>query len=109
MLRVAHGYSKEDSMFLATLLVNPNTTCGICGVPLYWLQSLERKGRLWNSLQVDHLRAGGPSTLENTRILCQPCNTNRGDEEHTDEETLAMTRRFFESKNFTSKELWWIR
>jgi 5-methylcytosine-specific restriction endonuclease McrA len=108
MLRAHHGYSKEDSVELATFLVNPNTTCGICRVPLYWLQSQNRKGRMWNSLQVDHIIAGGPSTMENTRILCQPCNTHRGDEKHTDEEVLLMTRRFFEARNFTSKELWWL-
>ncbi len=46
--------------------------------------------------------------MENTRILCQTCNNNRGEEEHTDEETLLMSRRFYERRNFTSKELFWL-
>lgn len=45
--------------------------CCFCHKPLYWSEAT-----------LEHIRPksrGGPTTLENLTISCQPCNSRRGD------------------------------
>lgn len=106
-----HGFSSGDALILAERLLDPYTRCSICGVPLRWLLAHHHagwKGKHWRGLSVDHIAAGGVSTLRNTRILCRLCNTIRGAERHTDEEVLFKVRWWYENRGFASKDLWWM-
>ena len=110
-LRANHGYSLEDSILLASLTENPYTRCAICGVPGRWLRvkaDAGWRGSPFGRLTVDHVKAGGPSTMENSRILCGLCNTHRGAEERTDYQTLRKTKQWYEYRNFSTADLWWI-
>ncbi len=110
-LRKDHGYGDDDALHLAAILLDPYTRCTICGVPRRWLRSFHHrgyKGLHWRGLSVDHIRAGGPSTLANTRILCRTCNSIRGAEYHTDIEVLLKTRNWYEYRGFSARDLWWL-
>ena len=58
-------------------------------------------------LTVDHIRPGGPSTLENTRVLCIFCNTTRGPALHSDEEVLRRATKYWTSL-LGAARAWWL-
>lgn len=97
-LRSNHGYSKKDSIFLASILTSDYCSCFICGVPVWWLRiknwQVCRKRNYWRQT-VDHIDPNGPSILKNTRPLCAPCNSLRGANILTDEEVLRKVRKWW--------------
>ncbi len=107
-LRKDHGYGMADSLHLAGILLDPYTQCAICGVPRRWLRAQEILGLHWKGLSVDHVKAGGPSILSNTRILCRLCNGTRGAEQYTDTEVLHRVSAWYEYRGYASRDLWWL-
>lgn len=58
-------------------------------------------------LTVDHIRPGGPSTLENTRPLCSYCNTTRGPALLSDAEVLKRATAYW-VKLLGAARAWWL-
>lgn len=110
-----HGYNEKAAVTLASRLFDPYERCAICGVPNRMLWLFHRRGwpfifgseRHNRRLTVDHIIPGGPSTVENTRLLCFPCNTRRGPAIRSDATVLKwITRQYY--RYFSRFELWWL-
>lgn len=110
-LRAHYGYRRLVSIKLAGLVLNENSRCAICGIPVYQLRQMpfwRNGGRLGNRrLTVDHCNPNGPSTLYNSRIVCYSCNWLRGRAELTDMQVLRRMRSWY-LEHFTSRFLFWL-
>ena len=58
-------------------------------------------------LEADHILPGGPSILQNMRLLCPGCNMRRGPAHRSDVEVLTIQRRRWE-KALPPRQLWWL-
>lgn len=110
-LRSNHGYSVEDSIYIARKCLNDFSTCTICGLPQYfnrtqfsYIKGTDRENRRLCPDRIDlHL----PHTLDNTRITCFGCNTLRGAARLSDHEVLAYVNIWYE-RRYSLKDLWWM-
>jgi hypothetical protein len=104
-----HGYSRHDAVILATRLRDPFETCAICGLLNHYIAD-GRPCFGWSRrerLTIDHIVAGGPSTLANTRLLDHGCNSYRGAGHYTDVEVLRAARWFY-LELLPPRRLWWL-
>lgn len=92
--------------------MSPYTRCAVCGIPKRMLDLMIRKNMpqpepKGKRLTVDHIEAGGPSVLGNTRVLCMACNNRKGANQRSDWEVWNWItwqwRRYY-----TDADLWWL-
>ena len=110
------GYSPEDAEVLVDVLMDPETCCAICGVPNKILRTLVRQNFVFplgtassnRRLTPDNLTPGEPHKLSATRILCRGCNSRRGADLLSDEDTLQWARREW-TRRLPARLLHWLR
>lgn len=111
-----HNYPSDEAEALADTLLDPETRCGICGIPNKVIYALVRQNfsfplgslRQNRRLTPDNLRPGKPHRLEWTRILCRGCNSRRGANRVSDGDTLRWARRQWQFR-LPTRMLWWLR
>lgn len=112
-----HGYSRPDADVIAGRLFDPYECCAICGCPNHRIMD----GRaVWGSgplretrrLTCDHIipkAADGPSTLENTQLLCIGCQLSKRDDtrQMTNVRVLEEARNFYEAF-ISERDKYWL-
>lgn len=110
-LRSNHGYDRDSSVIIARKCLCDYQRCEICGLPQYWNRTQKfyyfDKERVNRRLVPDHIIAGGPSDLSNTRILCHSCNSLRGPAWKPDDIVLDYIKEWYE-KHYPLRVLWWL-
>ena len=83
---------------MAHKLTDFNENCAICGIPSVLIRMMFQRRwpmphRRYSRLSVDNLNPGERHTLENTRIVCVPCNVIRGANRKSDANVRAEMQR----------------
>lgn len=110
------GYPREEAEVIADVLLDPETRCGICGIPNKILRALVRQNFIFplgttsqnRRLTPDNLAPGSPHRLSGTRILCRGCNSRRGADLLDDETVLQWARREW-TRRLPARLLHWLR
>jgi len=101
---------------VAERIADGHTRCAVCGLPARMLRAYHQigiplpknsYGDAVRNLTVDHIRPGGPSTLENTRVLCIFCNVTRGAAQLSDAEVLRRARKYWIAL-LGAARTWWL-
>jgi hypothetical protein len=114
-LRTRRGYTLEDSRAVAAWILNPGSTCALCGVPAAVVLELFARGGPFKRgpaganmrLQADRIDCWQPHALENTRPACWPCNAARGRGIRSDY-SVAMETRTWWRENAPRDLLAWL-
>lgn len=110
------GYPREDAEVLSDVLIDPETSCAICGIPNKILRTLVRQNFVFplgttsqnRRLTPDNLEPGKPHVLARTRILCRGCNSRRGADLLDDATVLQWARREW-TQRLPARLLSWLR